>query len=46
MSDFELMNTPEKIQYLYENQDNIQDGNIWVKLLCVHDDPEDNEDDD
>lgn len=28
------------------NQDNIQDGNIWVKPLCVHADPEDNEDDD
>lgn len=28
------------------NDDNIREGNIWVKLLCVHDDPEDNEDDD
>ena len=28
------------------NQDNIQEGNIWVKLLCVHDDTEDDEDDD
>ena len=26
--------------------ENIQEGNIWVKLLCVHADPEDNEDDD
>lgn len=27
------------------NEDNIKEGNIWVKLLCVHADPEDNEDD-
>ena len=26
--------------------ENIQEGNIWVKLLCVHDDTEDDEDDD
>ena len=26
--------------------ENIQEGNIWVKLLCVHDASEDNEDDD
>ena len=30
------------------NEDNIKEGNIWVKLLCVHADPEDykKEDDD
>lgn len=28
------------------NDDNIKEGNIWVKLLCVHADPKDNEDDD
>ena len=26
--------------------ENIQEGNIWVKLLCVHADPEDDEEDD
>lgn len=25
------------------NEDNIQEGNIWVKPLCVHDDTEDDE---
>ena len=28
------------------NEENIQKGNIWVKLLCVHDASEDEEDDD